>query len=332
MKKYLYLFVCVAALFVSCQSDMIDKDHSIIVDPALDPSSPTYKFDQYTQKRFGETYNVEIIYRWRDNATSASYNLVPVRLSRIDTIAHLTHYLWFDVYDQMVSPDFLKVYGPRMIQYIGSKGYNSNGTSTLGTADGGIKILLYGMNELIINDIKELNQYAFHVMHHEFSHILHQTKTYPKEFEFISMGLYDPDQWQNQKDTVMHRRGFVTPYASSAPHEDFVEIISTYVTNYAGRPTQSWSWDEILADAAKGKPDPADTLRGDQVIINKLEIARTWLKDKYEINIDSLRSEVMRRQQRIDSPVKMDSIMNELYIEDESRRIPHDWNFAEHEQ
>lgn len=328
MKKQLFLFTLLAAALVGCRYDEVDKDHSIIVDPIIDPSSPTYKFDQYTQTRFGKTYNVEIIYRWRDNATSASYNLVPVRLSRIDTIAHLTHYLWFDVYDQMVDTNFLKIYGPRMIQYIGSKGYNSNGTVTLGSADGGIKILLYGMNELNIHDIKELNQYAFHVMHHEFSHILHQTKTYPKEFEFISMGLYDPDQWQNQKDTVMHRRGFVTPYASSAPHEDFVEIISTYVTNYAGRPTESWSWDEILEDAAKGKPSPADTLNGAQVIINKLEMARTWLKDKYEINIDSLRNEVMRRQQRIDDPVKVDSIMNELYITDPARRIPHDWDYT----
>lgn len=332
MKKQLFIVSLLTALLVGCNTDRVDKDHSIIVDSVLDPSSPTYKFDNYLQTRFGQTYNVEIIYRWRDNATSASYNLVPARLSRIDSIAHLTHYLWFDVYDNMVDTNFLKIYGPRMIQYIGSKGYNSNGTATLGTAEGGIKILLYGMNELHLNNMNELNQYAFHVMHHEFSHILHQTKTYPKEFEFISMGLYDPDQWQNQKDTVMHRRGFVTPYASSAPHEDFVEIISTYVTNYAGRPEQSWNWEEILEDAAKGKPNPADTLNGAQVIINKLEVARTWLKDKYEINIDSLRSEVMRRQLRIESPEKMDSIMNELYLKDENRRVPHDWDFALQEQ
>lgn len=332
MKKQLFIVSLLTALLVGCNVDRVDKDHSIIVDSVLDPSSPTYKFDNYLQTRFGQTYNVEIIYRWRDNATSASYNLVPARLSRIDSIAHLTHYLWFDVYDNMVDTNFLKIYGPRMIQYIGSKGYNSNGTATLGTAEGGIKILLYGMNELHLNNMNELNQYAFHVMHHEFSHILHQTKTYPKEFEFISMGLYDPDQWQNQKDTVMHRRGFVTPYASSAPHEDFVEIISTYVTNYAGRPEQSWNWEEILEDAAKGKPSPADTLNGAQVILNKLETARTWLKDKYEINIDSLRNEVMRRQLRIESPEKMDSIMNELYLKDENRRVPHDWDFALQEQ
>lgn len=332
MKKQLFIVSLLTALLVGCNVDRVDKDHSIIVDSVLDPSSPTYKFDNYLQTRFGQTYNVEIIYRWRDNATSASYNLVPARLSRIDSIAHLTHYLWFDVYDNMVDTNFLKIYGPRMIQYIGSKGYNSNGTATLGTAEGGIKILLYGMNELHLNNMNELNQYAFHVMHHEFSHILHQTKTYPKEFEFISMGLYDPDQWQNQKDTVMHRRGFVTPYASSAPHEDFVGIISTYVTNYAGRPEQSWNWEEILEDAAKGKPNPADTLNGAQVILNKLETARTWLKDKYEINIDSLRNEVMRRQLRIESPEKMDSIMNELYLKDENRRVPHDWDFALQEQ
>lgn len=328
MKKYLLLLPVLALLLAGCNVDKIDKEHSVITDPVYDTQSPIYHFEQYLRKRFVAPYNVEMIYRWRENATVTSYNLVPCRLGRVDSIAHLTHYLWFDLYDQVVDTTFLKIYGPRMIQYIGSKGYNSNGTATLGTADGGIKIILYGMNELHLNNINELNQYAFHVMHHEFSHILHQTKTYPKDFEFISMGMYDPDQWQNQKDTVVHRRGFVSPYASGAPREDFVEVIATYVTNYVGRPEQAWHWDEILEDAAKGSPYPGDTLTGADIILNKLEICRAWLKDKYAINIDSLRNEVMRRQVGIETPEKLDSIMNELYIADPDQRVPHDWDFS----
>lgn len=315
LKNMMMVLMALTAVCTGCKKDEFTK--SIFIDPVVDPSSPTYKFDNYLQKRFVEKYNVEIIYRWKDNTMSASYNLVPVSMMRADTIAHLCHYLWFDVYDKCVSTDFLNIYGPRMIQFVGSKGYMSNGTAKLGTAEGGIKILLYGMNEMDITSAADMNQYAFHVMHHEFSHILHQTKTYPKEYEAISMGKYDSDQWQNNKDSVVHRLGFVTCYASSQPREDFVETISTYVTDFG-----SWkTWNEILEDAAKGGPEPGVT--GKDILLRKLELCRTWLREKYEIDIDNLRSEVMKRQ----SSLNMDSIMNELYLP-EDVRIAHDWDFA----
>jgi hypothetical protein len=37
-----------------------------------------------------------------------------------------------------------------------------------------------------------MNEYYFKTMHHEFVHILHQTKNYPKDFEQISAGNYSP--------------------------------------------------------------------------------------------------------------------------------------------
>lgn len=49
----------------------------------------------------------------------------------------------------------------------------------LGTAEGGMKITLYNVNDINPDqiDINLLNDYYFQTMHHEFAHILHQTKT-----------------------------------------------------------------------------------------------------------------------------------------------------------
>ena len=61
---------------------------------------------------------------------------------------------------------------------IGSAAYNSgDGTMVLGTAEGGLVITLYMVNRLTdatLRDYATLNEYYFHTMHHEFTHILNQ--------------------------------------------------------------------------------------------------------------------------------------------------------------
>ena len=58
----------------------------------------------------------------------------------------------------------------------------------LGTAEGGMKITLYNVNDINPDkiDINLLNEYYFQTMHHEFAHILHQTKNYDPAFDRIT--------------------------------------------------------------------------------------------------------------------------------------------------
>jgi len=65
----------------------------------------------------------------------------------------------------------------------------------------------------------------FHVIEHEFGHILHQTKMYPPEFKKICAGYYTGN-WNNIADTSARKDGFVTAYAMSNESEDFVEMIA----------------------------------------------------------------------------------------------------------
>ena len=129
----------------------------------------------------------------------------------------------------------------------------------LGTAEGGLKVMLYGVNELDIDNPRintsnpyeshqvkpiDMNYWFFHTMHHEFCHILTQLKNYPTDFQEVSAGKYHTGDWINVDDADAPLEGFVTGYASSEYNEDFAEIYATYITS------SDKSWQERL-DAGK---------------------------------------------------------------------------------
>lgn len=288
MKKTIkYLAIGVLALaFNACREEL--NPESIFIDP-VEPTSTddsfTYDFDQWLYEHYTKPYNVEFLYKLDDNATDPNYNLVPTRLGMSDTLAHLALYLWFDVYDKVVDENFLKENGPRMIQLIGSSAINAAlGTEKLGTAEGGIKVTLYKINQMKTDDMAQLNEYVFKTMHHEFSHILHQKKKYPREFETITPGDYDVDGWQYRSDKEAWQLGFASPYGSSQAREDFVEIIANYIVK------SDAEWNNMITVAGQdGKP-------GAGYINQKLEICRSWLAEKWEIDLDALHKEVQARQ------------------------------------
>ena len=285
MKKYYILLLSVIALgFTSCKQDKFTD--SIFVDPVEDTESYTKAFDLWLKVHYTDKYNVEFLYKLDDNATDPNYNVVPVSLGKADTIAHLALYLWYDVYDSIVSPTFLKEYGPKMIQLIGSSMINAaQGTEKLGYAEGGNKITLLKINLMETNNINQLNEYIFKTMHHEFAHILHQQKAYPKEFALINPEDYDPNRWQDRADTTAWQLGFVSPYGSSQTREDFVETIANYIV----KPDSTWN--HMIEKAGDV---------GGPIIIQKLEMCRTWLDEKWQIDLDAMHVEVQKRQSDLD--------------------------------
>lgn len=289
MKK-IYQIILLGALlvgFASCEKDTFGP--SIFIDPVEDTTTYTYPFDQWLYKHYTVPYNVEFRYRLDDSGTDPNYNVVPVSLSKADTIAHLALYLWYDVYDSIATPGFLMDNGPRIIQLIGSAMINAGqGTEKLGQAEGGIKITLMKINQMKTNDIDQLNEYIFKTMHHEFSHILHQKKTMPKEFEQISAADYNPDGWQYTKEEEAWQMGFASPYGGSQAREDFVEIIANYI---------------VKSDAQLNKMMTVagqDGSKGKAVLTQKIQICRDWLAEKWELDLDALRAEVQKRQNNLD--------------------------------
>jgi substrate import-associated zinc metallohydrolase lipoprotein len=203
--------------------------------------------------------------------------------------------------------EFLKLYAPRIINVLGSPAINAaQGTETLGVAEGGMKITLYNMNGIDLGNMAWLNQYIFHVMHHEFSHILHQTKTFPGEYELISAGKYDSQSWQYHSDEEAYSLGFVTPYSMSEAHEDFVEVISSYITDTR----QRWQDRGItMAEDHTHIVEWDEDQEGTDIIINKINMCKDWLLEKFDYELDSLRAEVQRRQDAL----TYDIVMNDAY-------------------
>ena len=209
--------------------------------PVVDENKATYLFDQWLYDNFLVPYNVEVQYRFNFPASDMNFQLTPSDYNRSQVLAHFIRYLFYDVYTKYAGDDFMKLYGPRIFHFIGSTGYSpTTGTEVLGTASGGVKITLYNVNEVkrytddveyTAEDVEVLNERIFHTMHHEFSHILHQTKSYPVTFGQVTSGSYDPITWQERDSTTTHQLGYVTHYASSANYEDFVETLSCIITD-----------------------------------------------------------------------------------------------------
>jgi len=192
-------------------------------------------------------------------------------------------YLWLDAYQEVAADGihFVRANAPRVMHLIGSAEWDRS-TIRLGTAEGGLKITITQVNDLIPNQIAEQN--FFNTIHHEFAHILHQTKDYPSEYRAISAGDYMPSQWYNRSDEAAAQAGFVSRYAGSQPQEDFVETLSRYITF---TPVQ---WNEKLQQAgADGRP----------IIEQKLSIVKKYMKDSWGVDVDQLKTVIARRVNEI---------------------------------
>lgn len=276
--------VAVSVLFCACERDMISGES------IFDTNAPERNaFDTWLYDNYVIPYNIQFNYTFEDKETDNTYNLIPAAIEKSKVMAQITKYLWLGSYDELLGENFMKTYCPRMIQLVGSKAYNSQGSVVVGTAEGGLKITLYNINELDIKNLNVdfLNTWFFHTMHHEFCHILHQTKNYSTDFNLISSDYQGPS-WINLEDSDARPMGFVTAYASSAPDEDFVEIIACYITNDA-----AW-WESLLEAAGE---------TGRAKIEKKFEVVDKYLERSWNIDIDKLREIVLRRSAEV---VKMD--------------------------
>ena len=242
-----------AAGFVSCSSDHLGDSIFDTTEYPLDKTSASYPLDAFLQDNFLKPYNMKFIYRMEDIGSDLQKNLIPASYEKSVELAVLSKYLWYDVYKEIAGEEFLKANSPRIIHVIGSPSYNpTQGTETLGTAEGGLKITLYKANMINVNDLDFINEYFFKTMHHEFSHILDQTHERPNAFNVISTGQYNAD-WANSSDSLVAGQGFITPYASYMAREDWAETMANYIVKDAKTwtdilNTASYDWEEIDID------------------------------------------------------------------------------------
>ena len=287
MKKiYSLVLAAILALSVTSCSNDDPKDDTIFptTTTANDP------FDKWLEANYTYPYNVDFKYKMEDVYSDMKYHLVPADSAKSAKLAIITKFLWFDAYAECVGPDFVKANVPRIIHLIGSPAYNSGqGTMVLGTAEGGLIVTLYMVNKLtnqMLTDYDTMNEYYFHTMHHEFTHILNQKKPYSENFQHITESGYISGDWYRKNQRMANTQGFVTPYAMSEAREDFAEMLSVYVT------TPPSGWQKIMTTAGK---------KGAPLIQAKLDIVRNYMKKSWNLDIDQLRDIVIRRASELNS-------------------------------
>ena len=282
MKKYLLyalLAVSTGTALVSCSEDDLNAESVITID-----KKQANNFDKWLTANFVNPYNLEFKYRYEYKETDADYYTIPAELNQAIEMAHLVKYLCLESYDEVAGIDFTRNYFPKMIFTIGEWEYRNNGTIILGTAESGKKILLTGVNYLDTykSSPAALNHYYFKTIHHEFTHILNQTKEYSAEFKLITGNSYVADSWSEEPFDVGYlERGFISSYAQHSDTEDFAEMMSLYVTN------SKEQWDEWMAEAGEN---------GAPLLQAKLDIVKSYMKDSWGVDMDKLRDTILRRQ------------------------------------
>lgn len=234
--------------------------------------------DDYIYTTFTKPFNIDVKYRWDGTEVDVTKTLVPPKTEKVKPLLEVVRGAWIDPYTAEAGAVFIQKNSPKQYVLVGSLQYNSSGTYTLGEAEGGNKVTLYNVNNFDKTD-RAVTQRILKTIHHEFTHILHQTVMYPKEFPQITPAGYTAD-WNSSAYAAFLNSGFITAYAQAAPNEDFAEMTAIMLTQ--GRS----GYEAILK---------TNTLAaGTALIRKKEEIVVSYFKQTWGIDFTTLQTRVQK--------------------------------------
>ena len=283
MKRILYILSAVVLIAgaSSCSKEILSGT-SVIQTSVAEKND----FDRWLEATYRNPYNIEFKYRYEMKESDLNFYTIPARMDCAIIMAHLVQHHCIETYNEVAGGVFTRKYFPKMFFCIGEWEYQNNGSFILGTAEGGKKIMLSGLNYLpeYMGTAEDLNHYYIKTIHHEFTHILNQTEVYSTDFKQVTPNGYVSDSCFDEPYVSTYlSRGFISAYAQTDDGEDFAEMMSEYITHDA-----AW-WRQQLNDAGDG----ADAIK------TKLEIVRNYMQDTFDIDIDILRSTILRRQDEV---------------------------------
>lgn len=298
-KKLLWGLACccvtAATTLVSCSDDDLSSTSVI-----KDSTQPKTEFDKWLDTHFVQPYNIDLKYRLNDYETDFTYTLAPADIDNSVKLAHIVLHTWLQAYDEVAGIDFTRRMAPKVIQFVGSVAWQTDNSAIMGQAEDGMKVTFFGVNRLELTR-SFLNDNYFQSMHHEFTHILSQSKDFDTDFQRISEGQYEPADWYSsgRTETYALQKGFLSNYAMSEYNEDFAETLAFYLIYTP----EEWAAkmaiaDNVGDDEAKEKAQKAGT-NGSAIIGRKLAMVRSYMQSAWDIDIDQLRSVVQRRMDEV---------------------------------
>ncbi len=190
----------------------------------------TSDLDVYIDENFTQEYGMAIRYKFVDNFVQPGQRVSPPRLEVVRPMLDFIEEFWIGPYEDVGGgDDFFRDHVPAEIVFLGGLIFNNDGTVTLGTADAGAQITFTNVNAIDVDD-EDWRTLQLQTVYHEFAHTVHQRYKLPNAYETISPeGYTGPGSWFVLSDEEALQRGFVSPYATSSPNEDFAETVSFYL-------------------------------------------------------------------------------------------------------
>lgn len=301
MKKTVYTAIALIGiffLFSGCGEEKVTKemlpDYPLLI-------AEKNETDEWIEKNLTIPHNISVVYKWKDSETDLGRNLTPPSIENVIPLLKAIQHIFIDTYVTEGGLDFFNALCPKQFLLVGSYGYNSSGTITLGEAEGGRKISIFGVN--FMKEPGRINR-VMKTMHHEFGHILHQTKEFSPEYQKISAQHYTSN-WSNRTHEEARALGLISNYASANQNEDFVEMLSIFVTTPPGDQPGQWDYicDNIL-DYGEKRNEAGSRVKLDKENATDVEIARkasnalrqkesmvrSYMKQNWHIELDTLRS------------------------------------------
>lgn len=283
-----------APMLSACDDDDEIQKESIIV---ADKDVSDTPFDKWLNTYVVEPYNLKIDWRWTYNDIRLGYYTVPASYESAVILAHVLKHCCLEAYDEAAGISFTRHNFPKQIVFVGTWEYNNNGTKVLGTAEGGKKIWLAGVNHIKENinlGAGQLNSQYLKTMHHEFTHILNQNSPYQVAFKELTKTTYVADSWSKDPYNVDYRkRGYITSYAQHSPGEDFAELYSVYVTSSA----ETWQsyMDEAVVTTVDENGIKTTDYTYQNILQKKIDMVRAYMEKSWGIDMDVMREVLARR-------------------------------------
>jgi substrate import-associated zinc metallohydrolase lipoprotein len=282
--RAIMLIAAVSILATACyQSDDLNVDEQDEGDNVTD-------LDNYIQVNFIDTYDMAIRYLYSDNYLTPGQSVAPSHLDNVIPMLDFIQNFWIDPYLEIENgEEFFRAHVPPEIVFLGGLIYNGDGTVTLGTADAGARITFTNVNAIDNTDI-EWRDLQLQTVYHEFAHTVHQNYKLPSAFEDISpQGYTGGGSWFVLTDQDALERGFVSPYSTSSPNEDFAETVAFYLFD-------AEFYDNFITEEADCQTPECIAGNAGKLMINeKLNAIRQHYIKVTGVDLDELREAVQAR-------------------------------------
>ncbi len=256
----------------------------------------THPNDVYLKENMLIPYGTAVRWRWDNRFIAKDEEATPIKAEYVIPVTKLLEYFWVGVFESQGEPGkkIIETLFPPEIQYIGSYIY-LKGAMKLGYAEGGARITLLNLNSYDLTDRDWLTSPSggiLNTIHHEFAHLFHQNYGFPEGF--VGLTDYTGTGWKNITDKEALERGCVSKYSTNSDADDFADLVAHFLI----MPPNEFESNYLALEDCSKSTDAATcqkTNEGREKIKVKLDLVIKYYKDKFDLDLVSMRDEMQKR-------------------------------------